>query len=1009
MPSNPISLLPPSGAETSADTGQVPIQAAMEGGYLLAHVLEAVVPGHDLGESPSCDVVLNSSVVQCPIPSTLRSENVALPLDRGRASQLGDMNEPVVHVRAFDSRRRGVGIVVVPVTTLVPLEVWNVWYAMDEGEDDEAEEIPAEETPKMHLLLQHVPADAAAVETPQQREMRAQDFLLRALQQLNASLEAKVMVHQQGRAQPPLPQMPSVPQQLPFGAGGQPCACGSVGGGCSNGTLSLGGYPHTRAHPPSLDEGAAQAPHGRSPMPQSGAATPVSPSAQAAGASMTPMAAAPPFAAAPSTPTACGTCGGGGGGHGGGCCGQSPTQQQANSQTPPPLAGTTPLSGQSPLAAQQPGKAAMGGGSAALGLSNSVPNLDRGSTSAMLAPAGKDEVTNSRMQSYDRIIAALEEKQRFYDDQEARLASLTRSLDEQHSTSRALNQKMREASAKHQSALEAEMENTRQAHSGRAALEEKVAELQQEVALRKAHEDSLQRRVALMESELSVVHQKCVIVDSVEEEAQNLRREVDRYKEAKASLHQQLADSDRQLAAHREELATLREAHQRELEQAGTRLSDARREQEVLRQSLHSCQDAARDADVKKRLLNERIEDLHRQVATLEGEVSNNKAMLDREKEHRQELERKLEEQELRRLDAALDEHRQIIESLREQSSAARRDAQEEQSKAASMATELASVRRELAQSHRQQAESRSILAQAEDVRMELQTSRERCEELRSQLKAMQQDSHKVAENHQVEIAEHSKAQQVLCKERNEKQQEIGSLRVELARAQRQVEELSSAKDQMATALATAQEASNRSDELERQVQRGHEEIREYHARRDEVHRDLERFTAKFRDDALTQDQRVVELESALEDRNNEIKLLMYRVQELSSKYTACKGDTVDMVLAKWVNGYRPAVPFFRLAQGLYLFGRRQVICKISNDKPVFRVGGGFIGFDKFLELYASEELERLLNYDMDDRTGDPKFLEAQRLQKAMDDSGYLAELRARAELTVQTQHRPGK
>merc|ERR1719359_2077648 len=120
----------------------------------------------------------------------------------------------------------------------------------------------------------------------------------------------------------------------------------------------------------------------------------------------------------------------------------------------------------------------------------------------------------------------------------------------------------------------------------------------------------------------------------------------------------------------------------------------------------------------------------------------------------------------------------------------------------------------------------------------------------------------------------------------------------------------------------------------------------------------------------------------------------MYRVQELSSKYTAAKGDTVDGVLAKWINGYRPAVPFFRLGPGLYLFGRRQVICKISNEKTVFRIGGGFIGFDKFLELYASEELERLLNYEVDERTGEPRFVEAMKVKQIMKESGMLVEMR---------------
>merc|ERR1712187_875064 len=156
---------------------------------------------------------------------------------------------------------------------------------------------------------------------------------------------------------------------------------------------------------------------------------------------------------------------------------------------------------------------------------------------------------------------------------------------------------------------------------------------------------------------------------------------------------------------------------------------------------------------------------------------------------------------------------------------------------------------------------------------------------------------------------------------------------------------------------------------------------------------------ARFHEDTLSHGKRCSDLEAMLEERNNEIKLLMYRVQELSSKYSPMKGDPIDVVLSKWVNGYRPAVPFFRLAQGVYLFGRRQVICKISNDKPVFRVGGGFVGFDKFLELYASEELERLLSYEVDDRTGEPKFTEALRVRQAMEESGLLEELRDRVEL----------
>ena len=60
------------------------------------------------------------------------------------------------------------------------------------------------------------------------------------------------------------------------------------------------------------------------------------------------------------------------------------------------------------------------------------------------------------------------------------------------------------------------------------------------------------------------------------------------------------------------------------------------------------------------------------------------------------------------------------------------------------------------------------------------------------------------------------------------------------------------------------------------------------------------------------------------------------------------------------------------------------MICKVSNEKPVFRVGGGFVSFEKFLELYAAEELERLLQYDIDAQTG------TNRMQQALKSHGDL-------------------
>lgn len=255
-----------------------------------------------------------------------------------------------------------------------------------------------------------------------------------------------------------------------------------------------------------------------------------------------------------------------------------------------------------------------------------------------------------------------------------------------------------------------------------------------------------------------------------------------------------------------------------------------------------------------------------------------------------------------------------------------------------------------------------------------------------------------MADHYEREFADHSKNEQTSFQDRAERQKEVGETRIELAKAQQQVRELQLAQEQDSRNYASIREAAERSEELHRQLQHAQRELHGSHETRAKMNEEIELLTARYREDILNTGGRAAELETMLEDRNNEIKLLMYRVQELSSKYVATKGDAIDTVVAKWVNGYRPAVPFFRLSQGHYLFGRRQVICKIVNDKPVFRVGGGFIGFDRFLELYASEELERLLSYDVDERTGQPKFAEAQKACQSLEESGVLEDLRENAE-----------
>ncbi|CAE7231486.1 unnamed protein product [Symbiodinium pilosum] len=277
----------------------------------------------------------------------------------------------------------------------------------------------------------------------------------------------------------------------------------------------------------------------------------------------------------------------------------------------------------------------------------------------------------------------------------------------------------------------------------------------------------------------------------------------------------------------------------------------------------------------------------------------------------------------------------------------------------------MAAAKKELVRGQRQLEELRGQSLAQEDLREELRSLSERNEALREQLRSLHQETRKVTERVDREVSGHVEAQRSAIEANEAKLADMSEIRRKLASASSQVQELQTLKEQTERALEASKKSTNRTEDLARQLHQLQEDLGSSLRERNQLHEAVERATVQFREDVFKQSQRHLELEGMLEDRNNEIKLLMYRLQELSSRYVPVKADATDMVLSRWINGYRPAVPFFRLAQGLYLFGRRQVVCKISNDKPVFRIGGGFIGFEKFLEQFAAEELERLLTYEL--------------------------------------------
>jgi len=876
------------------------MQVAMEDGYVLLHVLEVVVPGRDLGENPTCEIVLGDAAAHCPVPSTLQSENVSLPT--------GGASEPVVHVRAFDAEQRPVGMVVVPVSSLIPTEVWNVWYAMDDG-GVEPEEKPPEETPKMHLLLQCIPKEAATEETQQVREMRGQDFLLRALQQLNAALEAKVYESQAG---------------------------GSIG------STSPAGYP---AVTPGRVPGPAETPQ----------------PAVASGTVSTSL---------------------------------TPVNQQAERLRPR----------QTPQLRQQQRKIAGTPGS--VGRSAAVTPLEKPNGQQLAEEAAdtngrplpeQQAEAKLRLEPYERTIMALEEKQRLYGDQESRVQGLNKALEEHQQRSNALLSQLQDVFQRSKTEVDQERDSARQVNSAKGALQQRCTELELEVALRKAHEESLQQRVSLMESELAVVHQKCVAAQATEDEANHIIAEVDGLKNQRQRLHDQLQEQGRELSLLQEENWQLKEDRGREIEKAHSVLEKETLAKETLHLELQQTQDLVRDKEAEVRLANEKAESSERKVLTLENEVASMQALLERERQHRQDVEKKLDGLELMQLHSHLDEHKILVRGLRLELDRAKKELNDERGRVNSMEIEVATAKKDLVKGQRQLEEFRHQIISQDELKEEIRSLKQRNEDLREQYKMLQQESRKVTDRFEREISEHLKSQKTSHEDRESKLEAQGELKQEAAIANRKAEEYRLQQEQAARALESAQRANASSEDAARQLYQVQQELTDSLRDRNELHQHVERITAKFREDVYAQDQRQGELEVVLEDRNNEIKLLMYRLQELSARYVPVKGDGIDLVLSKWVNGYRPAVPFFRLGQGLYLFGRRQVTVKISNDKPVFRVGGGFIGFDKFIEQFASEELERLLTYDLDERSGEPKFAEALKAKNSMEESGMIEELRQKA------------
>ena len=95
-------------------------------------------------------------------------------------------------------------------------------------------------------------------------------------------------------------------------------------------------------------------------------------------------------------------------------------------------------------------------------------------------------------------------------------------------------------------------------------------------------------------------------------------------------------------------------------------------------------------------------------------------------------------------------------------------------------------------------------------------------------------------------------------------------------------------------------------------------------------------------------------------------------------KYEAKKKDKVDRFLSDYINCYpfkrldaekkkefQPLkVPFVREDEGIYKFGSKKVAAMICYDREgfpqlKFRIGGGFLSIDEFIDIYTPQEIEK--------------------------------------------------
>lgn len=99
-------------------------------------------------------------------------------------------------------------------------------------------------------------------------------------------------------------------------------------------------------------------------------------------------------------------------------------------------------------------------------------------------------------------------------------------------------------------------------------------------------------------------------------------------------------------------------------------------------------------------------------------------------------------------------------------------------------------------------------------------------------------------------------------------------------------------------------------------------------------------------------------------------------VKEIKT-YKAVKGDLIDEMWCEILNKANLDLDVVRTAPGKYLFGTKNIVCKIVNGKLLVRVGGGFMSAEEFVDQYGQVEMVKAMK-----TSGNPDYESAKRSLK---------------------------